>query len=66
MQDGYWLKLDAKIPFDWENDTIPATAEIQLGRNFSPRLGAYIDGFAGLGNDRPYDWGLGFGLRFVY
>ncbi|MEH6549308.1 MAG: hypothetical protein V7711_16140 [Pseudomonadales bacterium] len=66
LSKGYWFKLDAKVPFDWENDTVPASAEVQLGRTFSPGLAAYLDGFAGLGSDRPYDWGLGIGLRFVY
>ncbi|MEH6593755.1 MAG: hypothetical protein V7746_26035 [Halioglobus sp.] len=67
LDGGYWLKLDAKVPIDWENDrAIPASAEFQLGRMFSPGLGGYIDAFAGMGSDRPYDWGLGLGLRFVY
>ena len=62
-----WLKLDAKVPIDWENDNaIPATAELQLGRTFSKGFGAYADLLAGLGSDRPYDWGLGVGLRFSY
>jgi len=37
-----------------------------MGRMFSPGLGGYIDGFVGLGSDRPYDWGLGIGVRSVY
>ena len=67
LDAGYWLKLDTKIPVDWENDrAIPASAEIQLGRMFDSKLGGYLDGFAGLGSDRPYDWGVGVGLRYVY
>ncbi len=67
LDGGYWLKLDAKVPVDWENDNaIPANVELQLGKMFSPGLGAYVDGFAGVGSDRPYDWGLGLGLRYVY
>jgi hypothetical protein len=67
LDAGYWLKLDTKIPVDWENDrAIPASAEIQLGRMFDSRLGGYLDGFAGLGSDRPYDWGIGVGLRYIY
>jgi len=31
----WWLKADAKVPYDWENQTVPATAEFQLGNNLS-------------------------------
>lgn len=28
-----WVKLDTKVPIDWEHDqAVPATAEIQLGK----------------------------------
>lgn len=64
---GLWGKLDAKLPVDWENDNaIPASAEIQLDRMFTPSLGVYIDGLVSVGNGRPYDWGVGVGLRFRY
>lgn len=62
-----WLKLDAKLPVDWENDeAIPATAELQLGKNITQRIGLYVDGLVGIGSDRPYDWGVGTGLRLKY
>ena len=65
--DDYWGKLDLKIPVDWENDkAIPATAEVQIGKMFSPSFGAYVDGLFGIGSDRPYDWGVGVGVRFNY
>jgi hypothetical protein len=31
---------------------------------FTPSFGAYVDGFLGIGGDRPYDWGVVVGLRF--
>ncbi len=61
-----WAKLDLKVPYDWENDQIPASVELQLGKSFSPSFAAYIDGLAGIGSDRPYDFGVGIGLRFNY
>ena len=64
--EGYWAKLDAKIPYDWENERWPLTAEIQLGHNINKTLAVYVDGLVGIGNDRPYDAGVGFGLRFKY
>ena len=26
-----WAKLDLKIPYDWQNDEVPASVELQLG-----------------------------------
>ena len=67
LPNNFWGKLDAKIPVDWENDNaIPATAEVQLGKMFSSSFGVYMDGLIGIGSDRPYDWGVGIGVRFNY
>jgi len=67
LENNMWVKLDAKIPIDWENDeAIPATLEAQLGKSYSPKLGAYADAFLGVGVDRPYDWGVGLGVRLNY
>jgi hypothetical protein len=67
LPERYWLKLDAKIPVEWENDNkIPATTELQLGKMIASRFGVYVDGLFGVGGDRPYDWGTGVGLRFMY
>ena len=64
--EGYWAKLDAKVPYDWENERWPASAEIQVGYNFGPSWAVYADGLVGIGTDRPYDAGAGIGLRFKY
>ena len=61
-----WLKLDAKVPVDWHHDTIPASVELQLGKMFNKRFGAYVDGLAGIGSDRAYDYGVGIGLRTMF
>jgi hypothetical protein len=67
LPNKFWGKLDAKLPVDWENDNaIPATVEVQVGKTFTDLIGAYIDGLFGVGGDRPYDWGVGVGLRFNY
>jgi hypothetical protein len=67
LPNSFWGKLDAKVPVEWENDNaIPATLEVQLGKMFSPSFGTYVDGLIGIGEDRPYDWGVGVGLRFNY
>jgi hypothetical protein len=62
----WWLKADAKVPYDWENETVPATAEFQLGNNISNSKAVYVEGLIGLGSDRLYDWGVGLGFRFKY
>lgn len=62
-----WLKLDAVVPIEWENDgAVPANAELQYGKNFSKKIALYVDGLIGIGTDRPYDWGFGTGLRVSY
>ena len=67
LPNNFWGKLDAKVLVDWEHDNaIPASVEVQLGKMFTPRVGAYVDGLLGIGGDRLYDWGVGVGVRFNY
>ncbi len=64
--EKYWAKLDLIVPYDWHNDTVPATAEIQVGYNVNKKIALYGDVLVGLGKDRPFDKGIGIGLRFKY
>jgi hypothetical protein len=64
--DANWIKLDAKIPYDWENETWPVDVELQLGKSYTSKLGAYIDVQGGVGADRLYDYAVGIGLRVNY
>lgn len=66
LPKGFWAKLDFVVPVEWENNVTPATSEIQLGKMFKPWLGFFMDGMLGIGGDRPYDWGIGLGIRFSY
>lgn len=67
LPNKFWGKLDAIVPVDWEHDNaIPATVEVQIGKTFTPGFAAYVDGLVGIGDDKPYDWGVGVGLRFNY
>ncbi len=66
LNPAWWLKLDAKVPYDWENKTVPAEAEVQLGKTINDRIALYVDSRVGLGSDRLFDWGVGLGLRFNY
>ena len=67
LPSNMWAKADAKVPIDWENDNaIPASFEVQVGKLFNPNFGVFAEGLIGLGGDRPYDYGIGVGLRFNY
>ena len=67
LQNKCWFKLDAKLPVDWEHDEdIPSTVEVQLGKMFTRAFGLYMDGLVGVGGYKPYDWGVGVGMRFNY
>lgn len=57
LGNGRWIKLDFKLPYDWENETVPADGEIQVGGYISDNFGIYVDGKFGIGSDRMYDWG---------
>jgi len=67
LPSNIWAKLDAKVPVDWEDDNaIPASFELQVGKMFKPGFGVFAEGLIGVGGDRPYDHGIGLGLRFNY
>ena len=66
LPSEFWAKVDTKVPFDWENDTVPTTFEFQLGKTLSPSFATYVDGLVGIGGDKPYEWGIGVGGRFNY
>jgi hypothetical protein len=62
-----WGKGDLRLPIDWENDEeIPASFELQLGKMFNQNFGVFAEGLVGVGGDKPYDEGFGLGLRFNY
>jgi hypothetical protein len=67
LPNNYWGKIDAKIPVDWDDDeAILSTLEVQLGKMFSPSFGSYAEVLVGIGDDKPYEWGVGVGVRFNY
>jgi len=67
LPNNFWGKLDAIVPINWANNrTVPATAEVQVGKMFNPSFGVFVDALAGIGDQRPFDWGAGLGVRFNY
>jgi hypothetical protein len=62
-----WLKLDAKLPIDWEADeAIRGISEIQFGKTINKYVALYADGLVGYGGGKTFDWGAGLGLRITY
>ena len=48
------------------DEAILSTVEVQLGKMFSPAFGSYMEVLVGVGDDKPYEWGAGVGVRFNY
>lgn len=68
-QIGGWLKADYKGEIDHkDDDDYSSTLELQLGSMFTPRIGAYVEGFLGdsVFSTDAYNYSLGLGIRFMY
>jgi hypothetical protein len=66
LDDGYWLKGDLRVPRNWENNTWPAFVEAELGKMVSERIGVFVQTQAGIGGDRPFDWGGSLATRVLF
>jgi hypothetical protein len=66
LPEGAWFKLDAKLPFDWENHEQPASSEFELGKMFWGNVGLYGKALAGIGGDRSFDWGTTAAVRISF
>jgi hypothetical protein len=65
-----WVTIDPTIVIDWENDqNTPATLEVQYGWKagelFGGAFNMYIQPGIGIGQDRPYEWNIEFGINIV-
>ena len=63
LPGGYWAKGDLKLPHDWENEEWPASVEVEGGKMIAQNIGLFLTGLAGLGGDKPYDWGAALAVR---
>jgi len=63
-----WLIVDPQVIVDHENDVDPALCEVEWGFMIAPSAGAsgYLRPGAGIGSDKPYDWNVEAGLKFVW
>ncbi len=62
-----WVKGDFKLIFDHENDDKSSTIfEVQVGKMFTPKFGAYFEGLFALGGQKSFDDGLGIAGRFLF
>ena len=67
-QGKFWLIVDPQVVLDHENKTEPALIEVEWGYMIAQAVGVstYIRPGVGIGGDRPYDWNLEVGLKFVW
>ena len=68
-QIGGWFKADYKGEIDHKDDEdYSSVLELQLGSMFTPRIGAYLEGFLGdsVFSTDAYNYSLGLGIRFMY
>jgi hypothetical protein len=63
-----WLIVDPQVIFDHENKVEPMLVEVEWGFMIAPSAGVsgYMRPGAGLGSDKPYDWNLEAGFKFVW
>lgn len=57
----------ATIPlvYNWEGETFFNQTEVEWGRVLGPGISSYVRPGVGMGGDRPLDWNLEFGLKFI-
>jgi hypothetical protein len=68
-QIGGWFKADYKGEIDHEDDEdYSSTLELQLGKMFTPRIGAYVEGLIGddVFETNAYNKAVGVAIRFMY
>lgn len=62
-----WIKIDDKFAINHEKDGASSNLlEVQVGKMFTPTIGAYFELLYGTGGDRLYESGLGLGVRISY
>ena len=68
-QIGGWFKADYKGEIDHEDDgDYSSVLELQLGKMFTPRIGAYVEGLIGddVFETNAYNKAVGVAIRFMY
>ena len=65
FKGNYWAKADIILPYDWNNEIFPGTAELEVGKMLSKSFGIYGSGIAGIA-DSQLDWGASINVRFVF
>jgi len=60
-----WFFIDPQIIIDNENDTEFAVVDFQFGWMLSKSGSVWITPAIGVGKDRPVDYGVEFGLKFI-
>jgi len=66
LPDGSWVKLDGKLPLDWENHEQPASLELEAGKVVWRNVALFGQLLSGIGGDRAFDWGAAAALRINF
>jgi hypothetical protein len=61
-----WITLDPQFVYDHENGSFFYQTEIEYGRLMFGGVSTYLRPGVGIGNERPLDWNIEFGLKIVH
>lgn len=60
-----WLIIDPQTVYDWETDAFFNQTEVEWGRLIGSGTSTYVRPGVSIGGDRPLDWNLEVGLKYV-
>ncbi len=61
-----WVNINATAVIDHENDEEYGTIKANYGQLMFGPISSFIKPGIGIGNDRPYEWNIEFGFKFIW
>jgi hypothetical protein len=61
-----WITVDPQFVYDHENGSFFNQTEIEIGHLMFGGVSTYLRPGVGIGNERPLDWNIEFGLKIVH
>jgi len=61
-----WIIVDPQFVFDHEQDTFFQQTEVEYGRLMFAGVSTYVRPGIAIGDDRPADWNLEFGIKVIH
>jgi hypothetical protein len=62
----WWVLLDPQYVIDWENDTEFGLIEAEAGHVFESGVSLYLRPGVGFGGDKPVDYNIEFGIKYIF